>query len=376
MGKVNISLVGGQTYPVYLGIAESKPDKVILIHTEKSKEEAERIAKETNLPTEYKPFDPVDVAKVFAQARNIAKLLSADDQYVINITSGTKVWTIVFYEVFKGLENVEFIYIDQNNIMYNLTTSKTEHVELQLNTELVLKLNGTHINSRTKFSDYTPDDRRAIDTIMKMRHFDYGEFNALTIPNNRADKNQLDTEDIGMFKTRNDSFVHWDKKQHTVELSITNKHGNCKKKTISSPHALHIVFSSGWFELYVANMLSSWEYAKEIIMNANFPYKNNNPENEIDIIVNTGNRLLFVECKTQINDITDIDKFRTAVKNYGGMGCKALFITEAPMKATTAEKCKDSDIITFSLQDCGNLLPTQDTLFLKLKQELFEINKK
>ena len=74
-------------------------------------------------------------------------------------------------------------------------------------------------------------------------------------------------------------------------------------------------------------MLSSWEYAKEIIMNANFPYKNNNPKNEIDIIVNTGNRLLFVECKTQINDITDIDKFRTAVKNYGGMGCKALFIT-------------------------------------------------
>ena len=106
MAKVNISLVGGQTYPVYLGIAESKPDKVILIHSEKSKEEAERIAKETNLPTEYKPFDPVDVAKVFAQARNIAKLLSADDQYVINITSGTKVWTIVFYEVFKGLEHL------------------------------------------------------------------------------------------------------------------------------------------------------------------------------------------------------------------------------------------------------------------------------
>jgi len=42
MAKVNISLVGGQTYPVYLGIAESKPDKVILIHSEKSKGEVER----------------------------------------------------------------------------------------------------------------------------------------------------------------------------------------------------------------------------------------------------------------------------------------------------------------------------------------------
>jgi hypothetical protein len=376
MAKINISLVGGQTYPVYLGIAESKPDKVVLVHSETSKGEAERIAKETNVPTEYKPFDPVDVTKVFAQARNLVKSISADDQYVINITSGTKVWTIVFYEVFKGLENVEFIYIDQNNNMYNLTTNKVEHVKSQLNTELVLKLNGTHIVSSTKFREYTPDDIRAIDVIKEMRNFDYGEFNELTIPNDRTKKDQFEATDIGMFETWNESSVRWDKTHHKVELVINDKHGKCKKKTISSPHALHITFFSGWFELYVANMLSSWKYAKEIIMNVKFPYKNNNPKNEIDIIVNTGNRLLFVECKTQIYDITDLDKFRTAVKNYGGMGCKSLFITEGSMKDTAAEKCEDSNILCFSVKDCGNLLSVQDALFIKLEQELFEINKK
>lgn len=376
MAKINISLVGGQTYPVYLGIAESKPDKVVLVHSETSKGEAERIAKETNVPTEYKPFDPVDVTKVFAQARNLVKSISADDQYVINITSGTKVWTIVFYEVFKGLENVEFIYIDQNNNMYNLTTNKVEHVKSQLNTELVLKLNGTHIVSSTKFREYTPDDIRAIDVIKEMRNFDYGEFNELTIPNDRTKKDQFEATDIGMFETWNESSVRWDKTHHKVELVINDKHGKCKKKTISSPHALHITFFSGWFELYVANMLSSWKYAKEIIMNVKFPYKNNNPKNEIDIIVNTGNRLLFVECKTQIYDITDLDKFRIAVKNYGGMGCKSLFITEGSMKDTAAEKCEDSNILCFSVKDCGNLLSVQDALFIKLEQELFEINKK
>lgn len=139
---------------------------------------------------------------------------------------------------------------------------------------------------------------------------------------------------------------------------------------------MNLVFFSGWFEYKVAEMLSHWKFAKEIILNVKFPYQNALPKNEIDVIVNTGNRLLFVECKTQIKDITDIDKFRTAVKNYGGMGCKALFITEATMKDTAAEKCKDSDILCFSLHDCGNLIDSQKALFMKLETELFEINKK
>lgn len=66
-------------------------------------------------------------------------------------------------------------------------------------------------------------------------------------------------------------------------------------------------------------------------MNVEFPYKNNLPKNEIDIIVNTGDKLLFVECKTRICDNTNIDKFSAAVKNYGGMASKALFVSNMPM---------------------------------------------
>jgi len=46
------------------------------------------------------------------------------------------------------------------------------------------------------------------------------------------------------------------------------------------------------------------------------------------------------------------------------------------MKDTAAEKCKDSDILCFSLQDCGNLMDPQKALSMKLETELFEINKK
>ncbi|WP_276964799.1 hypothetical protein [Bacteroides graminisolvens] len=85
---------------------------------------------------------------------------------------------------------------------------------------------------------------------------------------------------------------------------------------------------------------------------------------------------MFIECKTQITNITDIDKFSTAVRNYGGMGCKALFITDAKMKDTAAEKCADSGILSFSMSDCKGSFSPSVMLFATLEQELFSINKK
>ena len=70
------------------------------------------------------------------------------------------------------------------------------------------------------------------------------------------------------------------------------------------------------------------------------------PKNEIDIIVDTGDKALFVECKTNIHNTTDIDKFNTAVRNYGGSGSKALFVC--------LNKFKENAIQKFA--DCGNVL--------------------
>ncbi len=377
MSYINISLVGGQTYPVYLGISDNLPDKIILIHSERSKEEAERIAKEANLPTEYVLFDPVNVNKIFTQATKMRESLSPDNQYMINITSGTKVWTIAFYEIFKDLTNVEFIYIDQNNIIYNLTKNTQSPAKVVLDTELVLRLNGTKIKKLTSLKDYNEEDKKVLNQIKEVRSNAFiTEFNILTIPQKMNQVNSVKFNNEGIFETPLGSTVEWNKKEGVVSMSLKNKHGNIKSKKLKSPHVTDIVFFSGWFEYEIAEMLSHWKYAKEIIMNVVFPYNDDKPKNEIDVIVNTGNRLLFVECKTQINDITDIDKFRTAIKNYGGMGCKGLFITEATMKDTAAEKCKDSDILCFSLQDCGNLMDPQKALSMKLETELFEINKK
>jgi len=74
----------------------------------------------------------------------------------------------------------------------------------------------------------------------------------------------------------------------------------------------------------------------------------------VDIIADLGGKLLFVECKTQISSPTDIDKFNSVVRKYGGLGSKALFVTYEPMKDDIRDNCKKYGIITYSFKNAGN----------------------
>ena len=94
MAHIHISLIGGQSYPVYLGIADLNPDGIILIHSSQSREEAERIQQEIDVPTHLLEFDPVDIQSIYHQLEKNFTRLSSDDIYTVNITGGTKLWSI------------------------------------------------------------------------------------------------------------------------------------------------------------------------------------------------------------------------------------------------------------------------------------------
>ena len=106
-------------------------------------------------------------------------------------------------------------------------------------------------------------------------------------------------------------------------------------------------------EVKIAKLLSNIYPKENIYMNCRF-INNGTAQNEVDIIINTGNKLLFVECKTQITNTTDIDKFSTVVENYGGKSSKALFITDAKMSESVIRKCDKFNIAHFSLEEVAN----------------------
>ena len=77
-----------------------------------------------------------------------------------------------------------------------------------------------------------------------------------------------------------------------------------------------------------------------------------------------------------MNKPTDIDKCRSVVKTYGGMGSKALFVTDAIMSDLAKSKCEEHSVLTFSLKDSSLGLPSEKALIYLLETALFNINTK
>lgn len=351
MANVHIALVGGQTYPVYLGIAETSPDRVILVHSKSSLPEAQRIAAEfkgSGIPFVYEQYDPVNVTQVLDKSRMMAKIMSNEDHYTINLTSGTKVWSILFREAFASKPNVKFIYVDQSCTIYDLSNGDSWQ-GTAINMDRVFRLNGIGAPKYLQYTDLTDEDLKVVRDIKKLVRANWKAFSAMTILDTLEKEQHWNTQQGEI--EHEDSFMSWDRDTDTVTVSIKHRYGQVVEKTLISPHVFNLLLNAGWFEVEVARVLSGWKHSSDVRLNVEFPFVEGNPKNEIDVIVGTENRLLFVECKTQIRTITNLDKFSKAVRNYGGTGCHALFVTYWTMTPEATEKCRDNGIIPFSFKD-------------------------
>ena len=379
---VHIALVGGQPMPVYVGIKATEPEFVWLIHSKGengSEPEADIIMKQCGIPSNKMAFPAVDYSIIIEQAQKLLDDLSESD-VVVNISSGTKPWAVAFSLLSVNRSNVFLIYVDQNNRVYDITNKDFLPFSMGTDIQTILKYNHKTVSAFTDIADYTKDDLNALRKIQQIRRFNYRDFNELTIPKDRAKQNLLKQNQDCKFMTDSGSSIAYDSKAHRVDILLRKRKGysvNEKAETLISPHVKDIAFFSGWFEFKVAYLFKDWRYQRGIWLNVKFPYYNGTPKNEIDVIVNANNKLLFIECKTQIFDITDIDKFRSAVKNYGGMSSKALFITDtATMRPEAQQKCEDNGILTFCMGTGCSEKQSKESLFALLEREMLNINKR
>lgn len=379
MSKIHITLVGGQPAPVYNGIKATNPDKVVFVHSTDSLKALNALVKEIDVPYEAVQLSPTEAVEI---QRIVEKMAAqyAEDEVTVNISSGPKSWSHLFGSMFQSKENATVVYMDQNNVLWNYRTMQgLQDFEFDMHTHFRLYGNSIE-NNYKKFSDYTEADVEAMKKIEEIRNFDFQIFNALLTVLDKQNQHTLKNGKYGKFVHGSGSYVEWEKTTEEqdgfVRVFLQKKNGKSKEVKFESPNAVDLAFNSGWFEFKVAKLLSTWSRSKEICMNCKFPYKKDVDKNETDIVINTGSKVLFVECKTQINNITDIDKFRSVIKNYGGMGSKGLFVTNAKMTDIAKAKCEEHGILSFSLQDSHLGLTEEKSLQLLLESELFNINTK
>lgn len=379
--KVHITLVGGQPAPVYHGIVATQPDKVVFVYSTDTRSVVDKVLAEIEIPVdEQKSLDAVDPVAIIGRANSLAEKYK-DDEITLNISSGLKSWSHLFGRVFDALPNASVVYMDQNNVLWNYRTMEQKS-DFKFDMHILFRLYGNSLdNNYKRLLEYTDEDVESFQKIKNIRKFNVSDFNVLTATLDDKRSNTLRNQRFGKFELKNSpSYVEWEKSNGKrpgfVRICLYKKNGKRAEVSFESKNAVELTFNSGWFEFEVASLIAKWSKAQEVIMNCHFPFKQNVDKNEVDVIVNTGTKILFVECKTQITHTTDIDKFRSVVKGYGGMGSKGLFVTDAKMSDLAKRKCKDNDILSFSLQDEHLGMEPEKALSLLLDSELFNINTK
>lgn len=375
--KIHITLVGGQPAPVYHGIVATTPDYVIFICSNSSRPVLDKLIPELSVPSRVINLDPTNPYEIKALADTLAKTFEKDE-VTVNISSGLKSWSHFFGLAFDRCPNAAVVYMDQNNVLWNYRTMSSS-VDFEFDMHALFRIYGNALEHYKRLSYYTEADQKCIPRIEEARRFSHEDFKNLTSVLDKNKMQQLKRRE-GYFDARSGSYVEWkrdsDKCMETVHLCLYGRSDHWEEFTFQSPHAIDVVFNTAWFELKVASILSRWPKAHEVLMNCRFPYVSNIDKNEVDVMVNTGMKILFVECKTHIYNSTDIDKFSSVVRAYGGTGSKGIFITMDNMDNMAIQKCMQHGLLYFSLANNHGNKSSEEALFSLLDKEIMHINTK
>lgn len=112
-----------------------------------------------------------------------------------------------------------------------------------------------------------------------------------------------------------------------------------------------MLFEGRWWEALVADYISEWADGKyEIWQNVTFYPRDissileDNDKNEIDILVNTGNKFLFVECKSGFISQDNINKMSVIRQNYGSDKSRSVLISYFRLKNDLREKAYETKL--------------------------------
>lgn len=354
MAHIHIALVGGQPAPIIEVINHLAPDFVILIVSDTSAQHVpfirEKAAGPQYVVKQLLPFDVVDVRKGFEEVLDLCRGVGEHNAFSVDITSGTKVWSHMIFKILGPEPGVVFYNLERTHQLTNLTDETVEETE----GEIVLFAEPVEF---TPIEDYDEADRAAAADIEAMRRMNYVAFNQMfgnsKIPLLTCGNCTLTKMDGGGFD------VHFENKkgEHVVDYIF------------DSPKAADLLYNYGWFEFKVASLIAQWPEAKNVKLNNQYRTENGQKyANEVDITFEARGRMVFVECKTQVFNSTDVDKFNSVVDRIGKRGALKLFVTEVPMEITAADKCDEYGILRYSLQKGNGKSEPAEQLFALLTE--------
>jgi len=350
-----ITLLGGQILPVYIGVLERNPNVVHILYTKESVRLKNTLIKNlSNYKTYSYQVEPYNYQSI---EETVTKIICENEEatFELNLTGGTKLMALASQEVFKALKCFSF-YIDQSQNLIDITDGTQKKLQKNISTKNFLALSDHSTFSSTSLNTYSNEDIKLANSILEFRKNKSGIselFNLFRVLDVNSESRS--------FSYKNKNFnIDW----NGIYLKVTAPKFNIESKGINS---FKILSSGLWWEIIVASAISTWKSAREVHLSLAIKSNSNIKldKNEIDILINTGQKILFIECKSGKVTQSDINKMRAIGKFYGGISSKSILVSYYKPQANLIEKCQDFGIEVFYLEE-----------FNKQHVKLYSISKK
>lgn len=307
MARVLVSILSKHTMPNYLFIKEMEGqyDDLLFITTEEvnSGKGGESLEEALNLPWCKAAYISVDGNDYHAAINELGENEdNRDNEYIVNLTGGTKIMSLAVHDYFLQRENSQFFYVPiGKNIYYNLKTGETKP-----------------LNHRATLSEYF--------TLYGIR-FEHTR---------EEDFGHTEEEARGIFEEvkQNKYFLSWRlKNAHQAETPELKKY-----------------LSGEWFEQFSYYKLKEvfGLNESEIALSLKIYRGRNQPanDNELDIAYMYENQLHVVECKVSMvgygKDVKDvIEEYLyklAAISKDFGLQVKSYLFTLHKMRKIPPEK--------------------------------------
>ena len=338
MAKIHITLLGKETLPVFYPIVEFHQRIVYLIGTKENKDIAltiERVLNYLGIEYHFCEVAAFDILETCRVCDEIHDNYVADDEFLYNITGGTKPMAIGALITAKK-HGSKIIYTNGSKCI-DINTYESVDLQCKLDSKVLFIIQGQQVKEVENYAE-NPMKTLAAQKIMDLIVNDnkvykdlseYKEICAGNVPKNFNHKKIRYANDNGHIVVEYEGATVLD-----VDFEDSDK----------------LLFEGRWWETLVADALSKWSIGRfEILQNVKFKNKSDAPEstkdkNEIDILVNLGTTFVMIECKSGNLTQNEIYKMDYVRNTYGSDKSKSVLVSFYPVKNDLKEKAKDSQI--------------------------------
>ena len=351
--KHQIITLGRENVSVFHGLKEFKPDVVHFLLTKLTADFHLPLIDMLNDKIEWKTYmvEAYDGKSVSETCKEIHRN-NPNNDFIYNLSEGTKIMSIAALGVAEEM-NAKAVFLTQTGIIVDLIDFSSEQMKTPLSNKEILGLSGSRLWTYLNVNELSYSD---IQTAYKIKEF------IETYPEEYSG-----IQNYYKYSCRRKIEELPEEFEVNYRLSVSINRGRITIRRKNNPilnlpntNSVFLMFSGRWWEAVVASQVKLWTNKRPLDENTHTKTEawqsvifqtesnRNKVKNEVDILINNMNNLIFLECKSGYITQDDVYKMDSVRETYGGDTSIAALASYYPLDPVIKEKCHDLDIKTFA----------------------------